>query len=181
MNVKKVMAGIFYIVLAVFFCIYMEANGSVLAKILKYLSMLFILAAIAWVDWRVRKIPNMLLLLLISTRFLFFAYESIKEPDYIRFNLIQMGFGALLCLAVLLFCRILVRNSIGMGDIKLFAVLGTYFGYDVLRVMLFSFLCTAAYSIYLLVFKKMNKKDSVPMGPFIFFGTILSIVVMVNG
>lgn len=176
MNVKKIAAGIFYIVLAISFYIYMEANGSIFPKTLKYLSMLFILAAIAWIDWKTRKIPNTLLLLLICTRLLFFVYESIKEPDYTRFNLVQMGFGALLCLVILLICRLLVRNSIGMGDIKLFAILGIYFGYDVMHVMFFSFLCTAIYSIYLLASKKMKKKDSVPMGPFIFLGTVLSIV-----
>ena len=65
-----------------------------------------------------------------------------------------------------------------MGDIKLFAVLGLYFGYDIINLMFFSFLCTAIYSIYLLLFKKKKKKDSVPMGPFIFLGTILSFILI---
>lgn len=176
MNIKKFLAGIFYIIFAVAFYIYMEADSPVLARTLKYLAMLLVLAAVAWIDWKVRKIPNMLVFVLICIRFLFFVYESIKEPDYISFNIIQMLFGAVLCLVILLICRILVRNSIGMGDIKLFAVLGFYFGYDVIYVMFFSFLCTAVFSIYLLTVKKMKKKDSVPIGPFIFIGTILSII-----
>lgn len=176
MNIKKILAGIFYIVFAAAFYIYMEADSPVLARTFKYLAMLLVLAAVGWIDWKVRKIPNILVLALICIRLLFFIYESIKEPDYISFNIIQMLFGAALCLIILLICRVLVHNSIGMGDIKLFAVLGLYFGYDVIYVMFFSFLCTAVFSIYLLAFKKMKKKDSVPLGPFIFLGTILSII-----
>ena len=173
MNLKKLAGVIFYIILAVSFYIYMDTNDSVIAKTLKYLTMLCVLAAIAWIDYKASKIPNTLLIVLIAARLIFFIYESIKEPDYIKFNIIQMAFGAFLCLVLLLLCRIIIRNSIGMGDIKLFAVLGLYFGYDIINLMFFSFLCTAIYSIYLLLFKKKKKKDSVPMGPFIFFGTKL--------
>jgi len=178
MNLKKLAGVIFYIILAVLFYIYMDTNGSVIAKTLKYLTMLCVLAAIAWIDYKASKIPNTLLIVLIAARLIFFIYESIKEPDYIKFNIIQMAFGAFLCLALLLLCRIIIRNSIGMGDIKLFAVLGLYFGYDIINLMFFSFLCTAIYSIYLLLFKKKKKKDSVPMGPFIFLGTILSFILI---
>lgn len=177
-NVKKIIAVLFYIVMAVSFYIYTESEKQVMAKFLKYILMLFILAAIAWIDWKVKKIPNMLVLFLICIRFLFFIYETVKEPDYTRFNIIQMVFGAILCLMLLLICRLLSRNSIGMGDIKLFSALGLYFGYDIMHVMFFSFLCTAIYSIYMLLFKKMKKKDSVPMGPFIFLGTVLSIIII---
>ena len=177
-NVKKIMACLFYIVMAVSFYIYTEAEKQMPAKVFKYLLMLFILAATAWIDLKTRKIPNMLVLLLICIRFIFFIYETLKEPDYARFNIIQMAFGAILCLMLLLICRLLARNSIGMGDIKLFSVLGLYFGYDVMHVMFFSFLCTAIYSIYLMEYKKMKKKDSVPMGPFIFLGTVLSIIII---
>ena len=176
MNLKKLAGVIFYIILAVSFYIYMDTNDSVIAKTLKYLTMLCVLAAIAWIDYKASKIPNTLLIVLIAARLIFFIYESIKEPDYIKFNIIQMAFGAFLCLVLLLLCRIIIRNSIGMGDIKLFAVLGLYFGYDIINLMFFSFLCTAIYSIYLLLFKKKKKKDSVPMGPFIFLGTILSFI-----
>lgn len=178
MNLKKLAGVIFYIILAVSFYIYMDTNGSVIAKTLKYLIMLCVLATVAWIDYKVSKIPNALLIVLIAARFVFFIYESIREPDYMKFNIIQMAFGAFLCLALLLLCRIIIRNSIGMGDIKLFAVLGLYFGYDIINLMFFSFLCTAIYSIYLLLFKKKKKKDSVPMGPFIFLGTILSFVLI---
>lgn len=178
MNLKKLAGVIFYIILAVSFYIYMDTNDSVIAKTLKYLTMLCVLAAIAWIDYKASKIPNTLLIVLIAARLIFFIYESIKEPDYIKFNIIQMAFGAFLCLVLLLLCRIIIRNSIGMGDIKLFAVLGLYFGYDIINLMFFSFLCTAIYSIYLLLFKKKKKKDSVPMGPFIFLGTILSFILI---
>lgn len=136
-NIKKLAGVIFYIILAVLFYIYMDTNGSVIAKTLKYLTMLCVLATIAWIDYKASKIPNTLLIVLIAARLIFFIYESIKEPDYIKFNIIQMTFGAFLCLALLLLCRIIIRNSIGMGDIKLFAVLGLYFGYDIINLMFF--------------------------------------------
>lgn len=177
-NVKKVAASVFFIALAVLSYFYMDKEGAVISKTLKYLMMLYIIATAAWIDWKVKKIPNMLLIALLLVRIVFFIYESIKEPAYINYNLIQMGTGAALCLILLLLCRLVIRNSIGMGDIKLFAVSGLYFGYDIIYMMFFSFLCTAVYSIFLMVFKKAKKSDSVPLGPFVFIGTIMSIVLV---
>ncbi len=87
MNLKKLAGVIFYIILAVSFYIYMDTNDSVIAKTLKYLTMLCVLAAIAWIDYKASKIPNTLLIVLIAARLIFFIYESIKEPDYIKFNI----------------------------------------------------------------------------------------------
>lgn len=175
-NKKKVIAFIFYMIMTVVFYIFMDLNGSILMKTFKYMCMLYILLVIAWIDSRVQKIPNMLLLIMIILRFIFFIFESLDMPEFMRYNILDMFSGSLFCLVLLVVCRIIVKNSIGMGDIKLFTVLGMYFGFDVLRVMLFSFFCTAVYSIGLMIFKKKTRHDSVPMGPFVFIGTVITIV-----
>lgn len=175
-NKKKVTAFIFYLVMTVAFYIFMDSNNSILMKTFKYMCMLYMLLVIAWIDLRVQKIPNAILLVMIILRFIFFTFESLNMPEFMRYNLLDMLSGSLFCLVLLVVCRIIVKNSIGMGDIKLFTVLGMYFGFDVLRVMLFSFFCTAIYSICLMIFKKKTRHDSVPMGPFVFIGTVITII-----
>jgi prepilin signal peptidase PulO-like enzyme (type II secretory pathway) len=91
--------------------------------------------------------------------------------------LIQAFFGALLGVSVFVLARVVSPKSIGMGDIKLFAVLGIYFGTDdILRVMLASLIVAAAAGIVKVFSKKLGIKEAMCMGPYIAVGTLLVMV-----
>lgn len=164
--------------LTIAFLMYMNMQESSILKTVKFLSLLYFLFILGWIDIKTRRIPNKLLLLLIALRAAFFVTEAVIEPSFIRYNLLLMLIGCLIGGGILLVCRILVKNSIGMGDIKLFGVLGVYFGYDILYVMFFSFLCSAVYSMIMLISRKKSRKDTIPMAPFVFLGTILGILLI---
>lgn len=147
-------------------------------KSLKFLSVLYSLLFLGWIDIKTRKIPNRLLLLMLVLRIVFFAAETILDVSFLRQNLVFMLAGSMIAGGILFLCRLVSRDSIGMGDIKLFLVLGMYFGYDILYVMFFSFFCSALYSLFMMAGKKITKKDTIPLAPFVWAGTVLSIILI---
>lgn len=175
---KKILAGIGIFAGTCLFFWFMEKQGSPILKSLKFLSVLYSLLFLGWMDIKTRKIPNKILLLMLFLRFLFFFAETVLDVSFVRQNLVFMLAGGMLAGGILLICRLVSRDSIGMGDIKLFIVLGMYFGYDILYVMFFSFLCSALYSLFMMAGKKITKKDTIPLAPFVWFGTVLSILLI---
>ncbi len=83
------------------------------------------------------------------------------------------------------FCALLVIHLIsprgmGFGDVKLAFVLGLWLGYlgwaEVLLGFFAGFLAGALLGVALLVFTDRGRKDPVPFGPFLAFGTWITIV-----
>lgn len=175
-NHKIIYSVFFCLIGTILFLIYMYYQNSSVLKTIKFLLLLYFLFYFGWMDIKTRKISNHILLILIGIRIIFFVIEIILEPSFLHYNLYLMLVGCLIGGGILLICRIIIKNSIGMGDIKLFGVLGMYFGYDILYVMFFSFLCSAFYSIVMIVKKKKSRKDTIPLAPFVFLGTILEIL-----
>ncbi len=176
---RKVIFSVFLcLVGTILFYIYMYNQNNSMLKIIKFLLLSYILFYLAWMDIKTRKIGNKFILLLIMIRFIFLFIETMLERSFLFYNLYLMFIGCLIGGGILLICRMIVKNSIGMGDIKLFGVLGMYFGYDILYVMFFSFLCSALYSFLMIIRKKKSRKDTIPLAPFVFLGTILELIVV---
>lgn len=71
----------------------------------------------------------------------------------------------------------LTRESIGYGDGLVFVVMGIVYGVKVLiNICGISFLVLAMYCICMLFTGKKNRKDKVPLSPFLFIGNICMIV-----
>ena len=80
-------------------------------------------------------------------------------------------------LILFLIAYFLSRKSIGLGDVKLAAVLGWYLGLALIWWDLVVGLFLAGlYSVVQLVRKKLNLKDSIPLVPFLAAGTILVVL-----
>ena len=68
------------------------------------------------------------------------------------------------------------KNSIGMGDIKLFAVMGLYQGlWGAVNSVFFSLVVSFVLSVGLLITRKKGRKDTIPFGPSILIGTAIAI------
>ena len=68
----------------------------------------------------------------------------------------------------------LTKGGIGLGDVKLIAVIGLFVGLvNIFNILLFSTIFSGLLGIILLAFKIRDKKDSLPFAPFILIGTIL--------
>lgn len=79
------------------------------------------------------------------------------------------GFGALLLLALL------YKGGMGLGDVKLAAVIGWFLQWPHVGMgLLFAFLAGGVISLILLASGKITRKDHVPFGPFLAGGALVA-------
>ena len=78
---------------------------------------------------------------------------------------------------ILLIIALIVKSALGMGDVKMFLVIGLLYGLvDTYSILLFSIIVMAIVSIILLLIKKATRKTAIPMAPFTAIGFLLSIL-----
>lgn len=141
--------------------------------------LIFMLAALfiaAWFDQRKNVIPNKLVASMFLVRIAFYVIEAFK--DYNKFwSVFKMDLIAgLLILAFFIVGVLVVKNGIGMGDIKLLLAMAFYQGfYGVVSSVFISLIIVFIFSVGLLLTKKKNRKDTVAFAPSLLIGTTLSI------
>ncbi|GIW65949.1 MAG: type 4 prepilin-like proteins leader peptide-processing enzyme [Candidatus Parcubacteria bacterium] len=97
---------------------------------------------------------------------------ELNVKDYI-FNRLYYAF--IFALSILIIFILTLGKGIGLGDIKLFFILGLYFNFsDILAASAFTILISGIFSLFILIYKR-KIKQAVPLGPFIFAGLFLSI------
>ena len=126
---------------------------------------------ISTIDYQVKKIPNKLLLVLLAVRIVFLVLTFFERPEdftaILVSSLIGMAVGAFIILVVLL----LSKGQVGAGDLKLFAVIGFFYGlYGLIQIMIYSLFLSAIVAIVLLLSRKAKMKSPMPMAPFVFLG-----------
>ncbi len=143
----------------------------------KLTTLVVLLAPIAYIDLKSKKIPNILLLSGLFTRAVFYIIEFLKYNKTIADILLSDLKGLILGGGIFLIVALVAKNSIGMGDVKMFAVIGVFCGYSgTMTVIILSlFLCFAA-AIIMLLLRRKNMKDSLPLAPFVFIGTFLAMI-----
>lgn len=135
------------------------------------------MAGLSFSDCANRKIPNKFLLgLLIAWIVIICGYCLYNMES--GFSLIIGGIsGAFISGAVFLLCYIIVRGQLGAGDVKMAAVLGLYLmGDRIVTALIFGIFISAIYALVMLIAKKMTLKDTMPMAPFLFIGTVIVVV-----
>ena len=78
---------------------------------------------------------------------------------------------------IFLVIRLFSKDSIGMGDIKLFSVIGFYIGSTaILPAMFITSIFALVYGVVMIARKAISKKDTMSFGPFIAAGTIVTMI-----
>lgn len=134
------------------------------------------LTVLGYVDLREKIIPNHMigigLLFWLVLMILEIAVAKTPWKDLLMFSVL----GGAICGGVLLVIALIVKTALGMGDVKMFFVLGLLYGVsDTYGILLFSVLIMGVISIALLLMKKVTTKTAIPMAPFVVVGFLLSI------
>ena len=141
---------------------------------MEYQILILGLCILAWKDIVQNKVPNSILLILLLLKIVFFT------GDRTRAMLSLEGF--LLGGGVLLVSYLLSRGTMGAGDVKLLAVVGSYVGGDrILYVILWSLLAVAGYSLSLWLKNKTEIHNELPLAPFVLIGTIVNFLLETRG
>ena len=144
-------------------------------KIVRYLILLEGIFGIAWIDKHTKRIPNQVLLVLAVIRTVLLAVELVVYSQMGLSVAISSLLGSLIGGGMFLLCYFLTKGGIGMGDVKLFFVIGYFLGGGVIMscVALTAF-AAAIFSIVQLIRKKTKLKDEMPFAPFVLIGLIIT-------
>lgn len=143
-------------------------------KIVRYALLTAFLVPLGAIDWKKKIIPNKILLAMTGIRALLLVGDLFVYPAY-RAELAISAFGGMAVgFLVFLLAYFLSRRSIGLGDVKMIAVIGFYLGISqIWSTMVVGLLLAGIFSCIQLARKKVTMKESIPLAPFLSAGAIL--------
>lgn len=132
---------------------------------MEYQILIIGLCVIAWKDAMLKQIPNHMLLILVLVRSVLLFDDMTTAIASFEGFLIGGG--------VMLFGYLLSKGTMGAGDVKLMAVVGSYVGSDrMLQVILCSLIASCIFGFIQLLRKKMELRHGIPFAPFVLISVI---------
>jgi prepilin signal peptidase PulO-like enzyme (type II secretory pathway) len=134
------------------------------------MAMTLVLLSIAAVDLDIRKIPNEMLLALLGIKLVsLLVYFNVNEAIN---SLIGFALGA-----ILFFIPVFSTIGIGMGDMKLIAVMGFCLGFTgLLQTLVVMGIAMGIYALVLVITKRGGLKSTAAMGPPLALGMFLTLL-----
>lgn len=161
-----------YAILIYFLYFYYDRS---IIDIVSLLVIVTVIYASAQIDAEKSIIPNKFLLLGLVVRVLIIGCLYIQDVQSAWDTTLDCLIGATVFFVVFLLIHI-ITHGICMGDVKLFGLMGLYQGiWGTLNSIFFSLAVSFFLAIVFLILKKKKMKDSFPMGPCIFLGTVIAI------
>ena len=137
-----------------------------------------VLLAAAWTDISRMRIPNWLIGTGWILRIPFFIAEWGLGG---KGALIQGGrelAGSVFLILGLALLAVLSRHGLGFGDVKLLGTVALYGGIEqTLVCLLYGLFLSAGISLALLAFRKINRKDRLPLAPFFLAGYLFRLFI----
>lgn len=131
---------------------------------------------VAYTDSATFRIPNLFIAGGFGGRAAVLAAELIFAREELWSVLLGEAVAASVLFLAAGLCAIVVKNSIGGGDLKLFLVMGLYLGLQgTWGAVFFSLLVSFVTAVFLLATGKATRKDLIPFGPSLMIGTYLAI------
>jgi len=163
-----------------FFVITYSMYGN--SQVYPLLCLFFALTLVSFYDIQHRIIPNRLVLLGL-TAFVYKLYvlrqSNLNAGLTVNyFNAVMMSvIGAMLGGGVVAVILILSRGGMGMGDVKLMALVGLIYGWQRALVVFFSAVALCGfYAAVMVLSSKLKLKSFLPFAPFITLGALVAIV-----
>lgn len=155
-----------------------------------------ILIAISVIDLRHFIIPNELVYtgMIIGLIFAFITAVINRKPTYVIYGIFGMFIGGGIIAAIGWFGKLLLRReAIGMGDVKLMAMMGMYLSWwpyqqmtlmkylfrsirSMIIVLFISAFVGAIIGTFAMLFRKGEERNVIPYGPFLSAGAILTLL-----
>lgn len=128
-------------------------------------------------DVRSKLVPNRLVMWMLGVWITCISVLTMFRPEQsVHFWLSALS-GFALGGGLFLVVYILSKNGLGGGDVKFIAVAGLYMGLPaVLSTIFIGSVLASIVGISLLLLKKISRKDTLPLLPFLYIGIILSVM-----
>lgn len=156
-----------------------EHHTSII-NLLKVTLAFAVLSCVSITDFKLFIIPNTCSLCLIGGRIVCGVLEVIWMPDKVLTWFANSIIALVISLLFLLVMTKVTRGGIGFGDVKIISSLSFLCGISAMYyTLLFSSLLCSAVATILLLGKKKQLKDSLPLGPFIWIGFGITILLSI--
>lgn len=155
------------------FCFWKKSSLHTLWTVSVY----FYLIPLAYIDRKFQIIPNKALPIGLILALFYIFIDSKMDIKNMGDDFFAACAGLIFGGGVFAFAALFSKGGVGMGDIKLFGVLGFILGFRLAFSMIFfTLLCSALFGICLLAIKKVEVKTRIPVAPFALAGTALMIL-----
>ena len=143
------------------------------------LCIIWALAVLTVTDCKRYTIPNrFLLLLLMLWATIIGVYIIFDVSSGIALLLISLA-GALIGGMIFFLCYILSRKQLGAGDVKLVFILGLFLtGQRIMGAIFYGVILCCIFSCIQLCRKKIGIKDGIPLVPFLYLGTWITLLIL---
>ncbi|MGN0642441.1 MAG: prepilin peptidase [Huintestinicola sp.] len=153
-------------------------NGYGIFVMILHTLLIMFMAVIAAVDLQTKIIPNKLLIPLAVIWAAAVGIWFLCDIESAKEYCISSGMGFLFSLLVFGLGYIFMKRNMGGGDVKLSLIMGLYLTGDIIfGAVMFSLLLCALFSLIGMAAKKLTLKAAVPLGPFLFIGTLAAMLV----
>ena len=157
---------------------YLNLQGD--SPALRILAMLLIwaMSVLAVLDYKKQIVPNRFLLLMLLLWTAVTGSYIIVDTGNGLVLFFRALAGAVTGGLVFLLCYLLSGRKIGAGDVKLVFVMGLYLtGQRIIGAIFYGALLCCVYSLIQMGRKKLGLKDGVPIVPFLYLGTLITLLI----
>lgn len=170
--------GIVYILFAVLALVFYQEKRISFIDMIQYLLMWDCTFLIAVIDFELKKIPKPTITFLFVSRIIGIILNVLIYQSSLFYIGVSSLIGMLIA-AITVFIVLFFSKGIGMGDLYLFSMIGFYFGLlGFIPIMIYTIFPAAIVSGFMLLFKKAEKKATIPLAPFIFIGLTIYYILL---
>lgn len=157
--------------------LFLVTKGVDWIGILKMSIGLVCLSGAACNDYRDHRIPNIFPLIMAISAIVCLGIGYVTSQNGANAYIFSSVFAAIVVVIFMTVASLLTRRGIGMGDIKLLTALALLGGVNTIGwTLIFGVAVCAVAAMFFLVTKKKTVKGTMPFGPFIFIGYIITII-----
>jgi len=143
--------------------------NSILIIILSYIAMIC--------DITGKKIPNNLVLIMIAVWMLLITGSMFFDLNRTLTTMADSISGMFIGGGLFLLVYLISRKGLGGGDVKFMAAAGLYLGFSgTVPAILYGTVLAALTGLAMIILKKIDRKDTMPLVPFLFIGIIIALV-----
>jgi len=143
-------------------------TNSLLLITLSYIAMI--------IDIKTKRVPNKLVLVMTAGWVFMMVVLLLLDIESGVTSLIDSMYGLLTGGGLFLLVYLISRKGLGGGDVKFMAAAGLYLGFTgTIPAILYGTVIAAITGLVLVMLKKIGRKDTMPLIPFLFIGIILAV------
>jgi leader peptidase (prepilin peptidase)/N-methyltransferase len=146
-------------------------------ELVAFLTLTAVSIALALIDLDTKRLPNIIVVPSLLAGSVLLGAAALVRGDLAALAGAAIGGAALFLLYFVL--ALVSRGGMGMGDVKLAAVLGLYLGFlgwgNLLVGAFAAFLFGGVFGILLLIVRRAGRKTAIPFGPWMILGAWLGV------